>query len=82
MYFTKYSKDLCKAMIWVGLLGSFCNGFGYTDRVSRGKYRGKQNAVARKLLQLAFLLPKWLPRKDSNLERENQNLLCYHYTTG
>ena len=24
----------------------------------------------------------WLPRKDSNLERENQNLLCYHYTTG
>ncbi|MDB6003289.1 MAG: hypothetical protein JWR15_276 [Prosthecobacter sp.] len=25
---------------------------------------------------------EWLPRKDSNLERENQNLLCYHYTTG
>ena len=24
---------------------------------------------------------KWLPRKDSNLEREIQNLLCYHYTT-
>ena len=24
----------------------------------------------------------WLPRKDSNLEREIQNLLCYHYTTG
>ena len=29
-----------------------------------------------------LLLLKWLPRKDSNLERENQNLLCYHYTTG
>ena len=26
-------------------------------------------------------LPK-LPGKDSNLERGNQNPLCYHYTTG
>lgn len=25
---------------------------------------------------------KWLPSKDSNLEREIQNLLCYHYTKG
>ena len=24
---------------------------------------------------------KWLPRKDSNLNKENQNLLCYRYTT-
>jgi hypothetical protein len=24
---------------------------------------------------------KWLPRKDSNLDKEIQNLLCYHYTT-
>lgn len=23
-----------------------------------------------------------LPRQDSNLEKQNQNLLCYHYTTG
>jgi len=23
----------------------------------------------------------WLPRKDSNLDKENQNLLCYRYTT-
>jgi hypothetical protein len=25
---------------------------------------------------------EWLPSKDSNLEREIQNLLCYHYTKG
>ena len=24
---------------------------------------------------------KWLPRKDSNLDKEIQNLWCYHYTT-
>lgn len=24
---------------------------------------------------------KELPRKDSNLDKESQNLLCYHYTT-
>lgn len=24
----------------------------------------------------------WMPRKDSNLDKENQNLLCYLYTTG
>ena len=23
----------------------------------------------------------WLIRLDSNQERQNQNLLCYHYTT-
>ncbi len=23
-----------------------------------------------------------MPRKDSNLDKENQNLLCYLYTTG
>ncbi len=29
------------------------------------------------------LPPVWeeLPRKDSNLDKENQNLLCYRYTT-
>lgn len=25
---------------------------------------------------------EWLARKDSNLEIQNQNLTCYHYTTG
>lgn len=26
--------------------------------------------------------PKWLPDKDSNLNKQSQNLLCYHYTIG
>lgn len=42
--------------------------------------------VSSKMHRRAFLAfekaPAALPRKDSNLERENQNLLCYHYTTG
>ena len=25
---------------------------------------------------------KWLPGKDSNPDSQDQNLLCYHYTTG
>jgi hypothetical protein len=25
---------------------------------------------------------KWLPRKDLNLDKQDQNLLCYRYTTG
>ncbi len=28
-----------------------------------------------------FSRKEWLPRKDSNLNKENQNLLCYRYTT-
>ena len=24
----------------------------------------------------------WLPRRDSNPNKQNQNLRCYHYTTG
>ena len=24
---------------------------------------------------------KWQPRQDSNLNKQNQNLLCYRYTT-
>ena len=27
-------------------------------------------------------LSLWLPLKDSNLEQQSQNLLCYHYTKG
>lgn len=29
-----------------------------------------------------FLFSKWQPRKDSNLNKVNQNHLCYRYTTG
>ena len=25
---------------------------------------------------------RWLPDKDSNLNKQSQNLLCYHYTIG
>ena len=25
---------------------------------------------------------KWLPNQDSNLDKLNQNQLCYHYTIG
>jgi hypothetical protein len=25
---------------------------------------------------------QWLPRKDLNLDKQDQNLLCYRYTTG
>ena len=27
-------------------------------------------------------IEKWQSRKDSNLDKVNQNHLCYHYTTG
>ena len=27
-----------------------------------------------------FLLFCWLDYQDSNLDKQNQNLLCYHYT--
>ena len=30
---------------------------------------------------LGGALKPWLPRKDSNLDKEIQNLSCYHYTT-
>ncbi len=26
------------------------------------------------------LLAAWLDYQDSNLDKQNQNLLCYHYT--
>ena len=31
---------------------------------------------------LSFLGVLQLPGQDSNLDKENQNLLCYRYTTG
>ncbi len=27
-------------------------------------------------------IERWLPRKDLNLDKMNQNHLCYRYTTG
>ena len=30
----------------------------------------------------AFRPDEWLPRMDSNHDKQIQNLLCYHYTTG
>ena len=34
------------------------------------------------LVEVYNLEPQgWLPRKDSNLDKEIQNLSCYHYTT-
>ena len=29
----------------------------------------------------SLIINDWLPRKDSNLDKEIQNLSCYHYTT-
>ncbi len=31
---------------------------------------------------MAFREYKWLPRLDSNQDKQIQNLLCYRYTTG
>ena len=31
---------------------------------------------------MAFLLSKMLSKADSNHYKQNQNLLCYHYTIG
>ena len=32
--------------------------------------------------KLKRLVIKWLPNQDSNLDKLNQNQLCYHYTIG
>ena len=32
-------------------------------------------------LRNSLIINRWLPRKDSNLDKEIQNLWCYHYTT-
>lgn len=34
------------------------------------------------LVSLGTVVLAWLPLKDSNLEQQSQNLLCYHYTKG
>ena len=31
-------------------------------------------------MKLSFILFCWLDYQDSNLDKQNQNLLCYHYT--
>ena len=38
-------------------------------------YTKKKNPVSR-----AYFF-EWLPRRDSNPNKQNQNLRCYHYTT-
>jgi hypothetical protein len=49
----------------------------------------KDEGIERQLTAALILLPssfllilKTLPRLDSNQDKENQNLLCYRYTTG
>ena len=38
---------------------------------------GTGNAI---LSSKSFSNPRWLPHKDSNFDKQIQNLLCYHYT--
>ena len=38
-------------------------------------------SVKTKNSAFAEFLSQWLPRRDSNPNRQNQNLQCYHYTT-
>jgi hypothetical protein len=38
--------------------------------------------MRRKFLTYSALIYPLLTDKDSNLERQNQNLQCYHYTIG
>ena len=42
--------------------------------------KGWDNKKARKINVLRAFCG-WLPRRDSNPNKQNQNLLCYHYTT-
>ena len=51
------------------------------------KYEAPLARYEAKPCRLHIFLPfqgkkKWQPRKDSNLNKMNQNHLCYHYTTG
>lgn len=41
-----------------------------------------QLTFSQALTSSGIIFHGWLPSKDSNLEREIQNLLCYHYTKG
>lgn len=43
-------------------------------------YNGGIITVRKKSGKHPSELPDWLSYQDSNLERQNQNLLCYHYT--
>ena len=52
---------------------------GEYNRRRSGRHREKSgNPVRRK----DFRQKKWQPCKDLNLNKVNQNHLCYHYTTG
>lgn len=46
---------------------------GYACRMAEGPEQARSSATG---------ASKWLPRQDSNLDRVDQNHLCYHYTTG
>ena len=45
--------------------------------LNRGEEEWKQK---KELIKMSSLLKRLLADKDSNLERDNQNVLCYHYT--
>ena len=59
--------DLCPV-----LRGSSINGRAYKLDAKRRSLKEKRESK----LPLPLL-----SRKDSNLDKQNQNLLCYHYTT-
>lgn len=42
------------------------------DGIKNPRLRGSEDGV--------FGRDEWLPHKDSNLNKQIQNLLCYHYT--
>ena len=50
------------------------------EREKRGGF-GVTTAAATFCLTSKALVAEWLPRKDSNLDKEIQNLSCYRYTT-
>jgi hypothetical protein len=42
----------------------------------------RRKKAPQSLRGLRGFLEDWLPDKDSNLNKQSQNLLCYHYTIG
>jgi hypothetical protein len=50
-----------------------------------GSVRAAFSCLAAKRARANFRVEaraQWLPRKDLNLDKQDQNLLCYRYTTG
>lgn len=52
-------------------------GFGWGWRIAED-----EKAHERRKSSWAKGWGRWLPDKDSNLNKQSQNLLCYHYTIG